>query len=160
MKFSLTQQMMLILVCCLVGQTGCDQAAIEPAEDVSSATEPESAFDLEGSAKRLADKGKQLAADLGEKAKDVLKPLEEKLSNLDGLKATPGKLKEEVNGLILMIENKFENLTLPESLSNAIGELKTQLVALKDYLTEKSDEAKIGEQIDSIMELVKTKLKM
>lgn len=106
----------------------------------------------------VVQEGKQMASELGEKAMAYVTPLKEKFGDLESLKEKPEELKTAVTALIQSIEEKTEDIKLPESVSTALATAKEKLVALKDYLEGEAEPAKIEEHLKDIMESVKSGL--
>ena len=100
--------------------------------------------------------GEEMAGELSEKATAYLTPLKEKFGNLESLKETPDRLKAAVSDLIQSIEDKAEDITLPESLSNALASVKEKLIALEEYLEGEVEQAKIDEHLRDIADSVKS----
>lgn len=122
-------------------ETAAQQAAETVAEDVESAVE----------------QGGQMASDLGEQAKAYLTPMTEKFGNLEDLKDSPEKLKAAVTELIESIEQKLEDIKLPEAMGDSLASIKEKLVALRDYLQGEYEQARIDEHVQDIAETVKSK---
>ena len=76
--------------------------------------------------KKVVKEGEELAEELGEKAMAYLTPLKEKFGNLDSLKDKPEELKKAVADLIKTIEDKADDVELPESLANALATVERQ----------------------------------
>ena len=140
--------------------TGCSKE--EAADSLKQAEEG-----AEGAAETIAEdtkevikEGEELAEELGDKAIAYLTPMKEKFGNLESLKDKPAELKEAVAELITSIEEKAEDIELPEALSKSLTTVKDKLVALKDYLEGEAEQAKIEEHINGIMETVKSGLGM
>ena len=109
---------------------------------------------------KVIKEGEELAGELGDKAMAYLTPMKEKFGNLESLKDKPAELKEAVAELITSIEEKAEDIELPEALNKSLTTVKDKLVALKDYLEGEVEQAKIEEHVNGIMETVKSGLGM
>lgn len=145
----------MMLVC-----SGCSkEKAAETVKNAEEAVE-EAAETVANDAGKVVKEGEKLASELGEKALAYLSPLKEKLGNLENLKETPDELKKAVTELVQSIEDKAEDIELPEAMSTALATVKEKLVALKDYLEGEVDQAKIEEHIKEIMDSVKSGLGM
>lgn len=142
----------------LVVGGGCTKE--EASDTLTKAEEAgeEAAATIADKSKEVVEKGGELAQKLGEKATAYLTPLKEKLGNLEGLKDKPEELKKAVTELIQSIEDKSEDVKLPESVSKTLATVKEKLVALKNYLDGKVDQAKIEEHIQEIQESIKSGL--
>jgi hypothetical protein len=140
--------------------SGCSQQeAVDAVQQAEQAAE-EAADTIAKDTEQMVEQGQAMAADLGEKAMAYLGPLKEKLGNLEGLKETPEELKTAVSELIQSIENKAEDMNLPEAVSSALASVKEKLVALQEYLQGEVEQAKIDEHIQGIMDTVKSGLGM
>lgn len=140
----------LLLAC------GCSKEAVENAERAAEST----AETISEDAEAVVKEGEAMVSDLGEAAMSFLSPLKEKFGGLESLKDTPAELKTAVTELIQSIEGKAENISLPEGVTTALTTVKEKLVALRDYLEGEADQAKIDEQLKSIMDSVKSGLGM
>ncbi|WP_146531417.1 hypothetical protein [Novipirellula artificiosorum] len=138
--------------------SGCskDEAATElkEAESAVEASAKEVAEDVGA----VVEEGEKMASELGEKAQAYLAPLKDKLGNLEELKETPEQLKTAVAEMIASIEQRAEDLKLPESVSTALANVKEKLIALRDYLEGEVEQAKVDEHIQEIMESAKSGL--
>jgi hypothetical protein len=140
--------------------SGCSKEeateSLKKAEDAAEHAAETIADDTE----EVIKEGEELAEELGEKALAYLTPLKEKFGNLDGLKGKPAELKVAVADLIKSIEEKAEDIELPEAVSNALAAAKDKLVALKEYLEGEVEQAKVEEHIQDIVESIKSGLGM
>jgi len=105
---------------------------------------------------QTVEEGKKLASELGEKAAGFLVPLKDGIGNLDEFKETPEDLKKAVSDLIQSIEGKAEDISLPESVTNALATIKEKLVALKDYLEGEVEQAEVNTRLEDLYETVKS----
>jgi hypothetical protein len=147
-----------------------EENATEVAENVSeevgeaaekmSETASEVAEKVSEKAGEAAEKAGELAAKVGEKAKAYLTPLQEKFDNLKDMKDKPAELKEAVSGLITSIEERAEDLELPQKISDALTAAKEKLIELRDYLEGEVEEAQIEERIQGIVSTVGEQLGM
>jgi len=157
-RISLTKLAFATLFASVTSFSGCskDEAATElkEAEAAVEATAKEVVEDV-GS---VVEEGEKMASELGEKAQAYLAPLKDKLGNLEELKDTPEQLKTAVVEMIASIEQKAEDVKLPETVSTALAKVKEKLIALRDYLEGKYEQAKIDEHVQEIMESVKSGL--
>lgn len=143
----------------LVGSGCSKEKAAETVKDAEEAVD-EAAETVAKDAVKVAKEGEKLAGKLGEKALAYLSPLKEKLGNLETLKETPDELKKAVTELIQSIEDKTEDIELPEAVSSTLATVKEKLVGLKNYLEGEVEQAKIEEHIKEIMDSVKSGLGM
>ena len=138
--------------------SGCskDEAATELKE--AEAAVESSAKEVAEDIGSLVDEGEEMASELGEKAQAYLAPLKDKFSNLEELKDTPEQLKTAVAEMIESLEQKAEDVELPETVSATLAKVKEKLIALRDYLEGEYEQAKIDEHVQEIMESVKSGL--
>lgn len=140
----------------LVSSIGCSKQEAE--ESVKKAEE--AAGTIATDAEDVVGKGKEIANELGEKASDFINPLKEKFGELEGLKDKPDELKKAVADLIQSIEDKADNIPLPEALNGALATVKEKLEELKQYLEGEVEQAKVEEHIQEIMDSAKSGLGM
>ena len=152
-----------ILGVCVVSMfigSGCSKK--EAAESVKKAEESaqKAAESVAAGTGEAVKKGAEMASELSEAAMAYLSPLKEKFGSLDALKESPKELKKAVTELIQAIEDKTEDIELPEVVSKTLAAAKEKLVALKDYLEGEVEQAKIDEHIKGIMDSIKSGLGM
>jgi uncharacterized coiled-coil DUF342 family protein len=140
----------------VVSSIGCSK---EQAEQSVKQVE-EAADTIAKDAGDVVEKGKEMAGDLSEKANAFINPLKEKLGQLEDLKDKPDELKKAVADLIQSIEDKAENIELPEALTGTLATVKEKLQELKEYLEGEVEQAKVEEHIQEIMKSVKSGLGM
>jgi molybdopterin converting factor small subunit len=163
--FSTWCSLLAVSALALLVLNGCSKKDAQDAVDAAGDAAQEAADDISEGAKEVVDtgkeaveKGKEIASELGEQAVAYLTPLKEKLGGLESLKDKPEELKTAVNDLIKSMEDKAEDLKLPEAISNTLATVKEKLVALKDYLEGEVEQAQIDERIAEIMDSVKSGL--
>jgi DNA repair exonuclease SbcCD ATPase subunit len=149
---------------------GCDDQAsqtlkrAEESAESAAATIAEDAGELvkegEAAASDAIEQGKQMASELGEKATAYLTPLKEKFGNLESLKGKPEELKTAVNELLQSLEQKTEDIQLPEAISTALATIKEKLIALKEYLAGEVEQSQLDQRLQEISESVKSGLGM
>lgn len=149
---------LVALICLTVPLAGCSQQEASDAIAEAEQAAEEAADTIVEDAGQVVESGKQLAGELGEKAMGFLTPLKEKFGSLEDLKGQPDQLKQAVSELLESIEQKAEGIELPESVNEALAAIKTKLVALKEYLEGEFEQANIDEQIQGIIESVKSGL--
>lgn len=156
---------MLIGAAMLVTAIGCSEQeaedAIEKAKD--TAGEAADAVAKEGGeamakGEEMIEKGKEMASDLGTKTAAFFATMKDQLGDLESFKDTPDKLKTAVSDLIQTIDEKSEELKLPEAVKTTLTTVKEKLVALKEYLEGEVEQAQIDEKIQEIMNSVKSML--
>ena len=157
-RISLTKLAFATLFASVTSFSGCSRE--EAAKELKKA---EAA--AEGAAKEVAEdvgaaveEGEKMASELGEKAQAYLAPLKDKFSNLEELKDTPEQLKTAVVEMIESLEQKAEDVELPETVSATLAKVKEKLIALRDYLEGEYEQAKIDEHVQEVMESVKSGL--
>lgn len=150
---------MAVIACCLMLVLGgCNQQqatdSLKKAEESAEAAGKA----LSKEAGDLAKKGEALADQLGAEATAFLNPLKEQFAGLEKLKGSPSELSAAVSKAIESIEQKAENLKLPEPIEKGIGVIKEKLVALRDYLAGEVEPAKVEEHLKAILDSVKSGL--
>ena len=137
-----------------VGWSGCSREEVTQTLKKAETSAEEAAATTAKEVGKMVKEGESAASELGEKAIAYLSPLKEQFSKLDSLKESPEELKTAVTDLIQSIEEKAEDVHLPEAISNTLATVKEKLMALKEYLEGEVDQAKIGEHIQGIMDSV------
>jgi hypothetical protein len=148
---------------CAVGMlvcSGCSQQEAEDAVRQAGETVGDTADAIAQDVDVVVEKGERMASELGENAAAYVASLKEKFGNLQGLKDSPEKLKSTVEDLIVSIENKAQEINLPETVSSTLTSVKEKLVTLRDELEGDIEQAKIDEHIQSILDSVKSGLGM
>jgi hypothetical protein len=137
------------------------EKALAIAEDLAKQATAESEKALataEEKGKELASKSSEIAGQLGEQAMALLGPLKEKIAGLEGLADKPAELKTKVSELLGALDNNMANLPVPEAVKSGLAALKEQLTKLLEYLGGEVDTAKIQEYLNTIKEIVGSKL--
>ncbi|MEM1068328.1 MAG: hypothetical protein AAGI63_05500 [Planctomycetota bacterium] len=145
----------LMMSCC-----GCnkEEASSIVAQVEDSAAETAEAIQAETG--EAVERTREAASEFGEKVTSYLNPLKEKFGNLESLKDKPEELKEAVTGLIASIDERAEDIELPEELGKILTAAKEKLLTLKSYLEGEVDQAKVDEQIQEIMSSIKSQFGM
>ena len=157
-RISLTKLAFATLFASVTSFSGCSRE--EAAKELKKAEAT-----AEGAAKEVAEdvgaaveEGEKMASELGEKAQAYLAPLKDEFSNLEELKDTPEQLKTAVVEMIESLEQKAEDVELPETVSATLAKVKEKLIVLRDYLEGEYEQAKIDEHVQEVMESVKSGL--
>jgi uncharacterized coiled-coil DUF342 family protein len=156
---------MLVGTVMLIACIGCNQKeadeTLEKAQDTAGETADTVAKEGEeaiAKGKELVEKGKEMASELGTKTAAFFATMKDQLGDLESFKDTPDKLKTAVSDLIQTIDEKSEELNLPEAINKTLATVKEKLVALKEYLEGEAEQAQIDEKVQEIMNSVKSML--
>ena len=154
----LTKLAFATLFAAVTSFSGCskDEAATQLKE--AEAAVEETAKDVGEDVRSAVEEGERMASELSEKAQAYLAPLKDKFSNLEEVKDTPEQLKAAVAEMIESLEQKAEEVELPETVSATLAKVKEKLIALRDYMEDEYEQAKIDEHVQEIMESVKSSL--
>lgn len=148
----------VLLLASLVGCSDKAKDAVENAENAVGDVAQDAADMAETAGDNIADAGKkaeEAVSEFGAESVAYFSSMKERFGNLDGLKDKPEELKKWVDDTLKAIEEKAENVQLPDAASNALDAVKEKLVALKEYLAGEVDQAKIDEHIKGIIESTK-----
>ena len=156
-----------LCVTLMFASLGCDKEKTDTALSDAGAQIEDAGDAIAENVDKAVEKGEEAAKDAGDKAKELgekamayITPLKEKFGDLESLKEKPEELKTAVSELITSLEEKTENLELPEAVSNSLAAAKEKLIALRDYLGGEIDQAKIDEHLKEIGDAMKGALGM